>query len=290
MNYHFFAGRRTAPQAGVQTEPEWHLLQPVLQKRIAVVGISRGAGASFIAQTLAFLLQKSKFAEECRKAEVPVTYIQMRQPQPGESMVFFEAGLDQRFGKKAFLDGEEGADVLHLHRGINWSVWRQSRRQADQQMDGAECTEALCCSGSIFRPFPENVPGRWVVADSPPLETLRRYDLVVGLVDPLPGRVYAGAETYEVLRDLEAAGLPVLWVLNRDSREVNHSALNRFLKRKEWTPMPLMNPELVYRAQYTCCLPVELMEGACLEAAEGLAEKVENLALAADRGRRTQEE
>ena len=247
MKYSHFAGRHAACRAGVQTEPEWHLLQPVLQKKIAVVGISRGAGATFVAQTLAFLLQKSKFAEECRKAEVPVTYIQMRQPEPGESMVYFEAGLDQRFGKKAFVDGTEGAEKLHLHRGIHWSVWRQCRRQPDQQPDG---------EGGIFRPFPENVPGCWVIADSPPLDTLGRYDLVVGVVDPLPGRVYAGAETYEVVRDLETSGLPVVWVLNRDNREVNHSALNRFLKQKDWVLMPLADGELVYRAQYTCCLPV----------------------------------
>ncbi len=257
----FFAKGRPVSQAGMQEEPEWNLLQPRTQKRIAVVGISRGAGATFAATTLAFLLQKSNFDGKSRIANVPVTYVQMRQPEMGESMIYYEAGLDQRFGRNAFTEepGEKGR--LYLHKGINWSVWRHCRRAGDE-------------SGQVFRPYPETVPGEWVVADSPPLDTLQQYDLTAAVIDPLPASVFAGAETYEILRDMEAAGLPVLWIVNRDNGEVNHSGLKRFLKLKEYVPLPILDPGLIFRAQNTCCLPAELMDGDTFRDASQLAEQV----------------
>ena len=49
-------------------EPVWHLTPPEGKKKIAVVGISRGAGATFLAMSLAFLLSKNvDAAEEERK-------------------------------------------------------------------------------------------------------------------------------------------------------------------------------------------------------------------------------
>ena len=259
----FFTKRRKSPQIKLLEEPEWNLLQPKVQKRIAVVGISRGAGATFAATTLAFLLQKSNFGEKGRMAKIPVTYIQMRQPQHGESMIYYEAGLDQRFGKKGFTDTDRSRQ-LHLHKGINWSVWRH------------------CCSddefhGTQFCPYPEKLPGEWVIADSPPLDTLGRFDLTLAVIDPLPASVYAGAETYEILRDLETSGLPVLWVVNRDNREVNHGGMKRFLKLGEYISLPLLDGGLIYRAQNTCCLPAELMDGASYRKAEELAERVRTM-------------
>lgn len=259
----FFPQRRTSSRAGLQLEPEWNLLQPKLQNKIAVIGISRGAGATFASTALAFLLQKSNFGEKSRYTAVPVTYVEMRQPAERESMIFFEAGLDQRFGKGAFSGGEGNEKQLHLHKGINWVVWRQ------------------CCGGNgegegcrSFRPYPDEMPGAWVIADSPPLDTLRKYDLTVAVIDPLPASVYAGAETYEILRDMENTGLPVLWVVNRDHGEVNHSGLKRFLRLKTYVPLPLLDSRLIYRAQNTCCLPAELMDGETFQTASQLAEQV----------------
>lgn len=259
----FFTKRRESSQM-LQEEPEWNLLQPEKQKRIAVIGISRGAGATFASTTLAFLLQKSNFGETARISKVPVTYIQMRQPEAGKPLLYYEAGLDQRFGTNAFAESPGESSRLYLHKGINWSVWRHCRRNGDG-------------GGTVFRPYPETVPGEWVVADSPPLDTLQKYDLTVAVIDPLPASVYAGAETYEILRDMETSGLPVLWAVNRDNEEVNHSGMKRFLKLKEYVSLPLLDAGVIYRAQNTCCLPAELMDGEDFQAAAKLAEQVRKI-------------
>ena len=116
-----------------------------------------------------------------------------------------------------------------------------------------------------------------MIADSPPLDTLGRYDLTVAVIDPLPASVYAGAETYEIVRDMETSGLPVLWIVNRDNREVNHSGMKRFLKLREYASLPLLDAGLIYRAQNTCCLPAELMDGEAFQAAANLAERVRKM-------------
>ena len=77
----FFTKRRDSSRILLPEEPEWNLLRPKTQKRIAVIGISRGAGATFASTTLAFLMQKSNFGEKDRISNIPVTYIQMRQPR-----------------------------------------------------------------------------------------------------------------------------------------------------------------------------------------------------------------
>lgn len=259
----FFSRRRITAQAGPVEEPQWKLLKPKPQNRIAVVGISRGAGATFAATTLAFLLQKSNFGENGRIMKVPVTYIQMRQPEPGESMIYYEAGLDRRFGGSVFTESEDSCR-LHLHKGINWDVWRFSRN-AESEMK------------PVFRPYPEKLPGEWIIADSPPLETLQKYNLTVAVIDPLPASVYAGTENYEILRDMETAGMPVLWVVNRDCQEVNHSGMKRFLRLKDYMSLPLLDAGLIYRAQNTCCLPAELMDGEMYRSAADLAECVRTL-------------
>lgn len=267
---------------------EWNLTGPERQKKIAVIGVSRGAGATFVAVSLAFLLSRSNFGENCRnlpghpqeqqkeqeqqelkmqKKEkknsclIPVTYREMRQPRAGEPLVYHEAGLDRRFGGRRPGGRQPDGTGLHLHKGINWQVFRDRKGEGS-----AERTAA----------FPENEAGTWLVADSPPLDTLEEYDLVAAVISPMPAEVYAGAETYGILRDLEDKGKSVLWIVNRDNNDVNHGELVRFLKLGEWFSLPLIESSLFFRAQYRCCLPVELLEKGSLplESLETIAEEI----------------
>lgn len=316
------AGRsRIADRAVGETEYK----RPLGRKKkrtIAVVGISRGAGTTFVATSLAFLL--SKFVEKSRNnGETPlpacVSYVEMRRPRSGESQVYFSAGLDRRFGQGRFIDFfqlyKEGRPLnrnVNLHKGINWVVWRRSGEQGEaagiqpevhagtaagirpevapgtaagirpeayagiwpEAASGiASGTAAGAGSGTGLEPaaavrsgaasvagFPiGQLAGDYVVADSPDIETLRQYDLVVAVIDPMPGCVFAGAANYEKLQDLKMSGLPVIWVVNRDNDAVNHGELRRFLRLKDDLTIPLLEGRLFYESQYTCRLPVELI-------------------------------
>jgi hypothetical protein len=254
MEQLLFKRRKCLLTGAGQPEPVWNVTRPERQKKIAVVGISRGAGATFVALTLAFLLSESKKDESSQNRPAEVSYVEMRKPGSGESMAYYSAGLDRRFSAGRFTDffslyrkgswpDKEGAVPLNLHKGINWVVWRN--REDDDINPDSFSLDAL--------------PGKYIVADSPSLDILHKFDMVIGVINPLPSDVYAGAEVYEALHDMQICGLPMYWVLNRDNCEVNHSSLEQFLKLKNSFSVPEVSRELIYKAQYTCQLAAEVL-------------------------------
>ena len=288
----FFRERSVWDDEAQAAEPVWNLSCREEKKKIAVVGISRGAGTTFVAMSLAFLLSKNVEKEQVkeqnrgrsaglggkgvfpegrsagraasRAAGQPgclaagAAYVELRQPAAGEAGGFFSAGLDLRFRGNRFTDffriylqGRPLPPLVNFHKGINWVVWRTAA--------GSDETAAAAADAHIAD-FPlDDLSGKWIIADDPPLEMLHRFDLVIGVIDPLPSRVFAGTQTYEALRDLGTGGAHILWILNGDNPEVNHGELRRFLRLKDFRTIPLADPAVFYRAQYASCLPVELL-------------------------------
>lgn len=288
----FFRERSVWDDEAQAAEPVWNLSCREEKKKIAVVGISRGAGTTFVAMSLAFLLSKNVEKEQVkeqnrgrsaglggkgvfpegrssgraasRAAGQPgclaagAAYVELRQPAAGEAGGFFSAGLDLRFRGNRFTDffriylqGRPLTPLVNFHKGINWVVWRTAAGSAETPAeDGA----------MHLVDFPlDDLSGKWIIADDPPLEMLHRFDLVIGVIDPLPSRIFAGMETYEALRDMAAGGTHILWILNGDNPEVNHGELRRFLRLADVRTIPLADPAVFYRAQYASCLPVELL-------------------------------
>ena len=262
----FFRERTAWEDKAQLEEPVWNLSCRNEKKKIAVVGISRGAGTTFVAMSLAFLLSKNVEKEQVKEQnrgrsaglEAGAAYVELRQPAAGEAGGFFSAGLDLRFRGNRFTDffqiylqGRPLPPLVNLHKGINWAVWRTAAGSAETPAeDGA----------MHLVDFPlDDLSGKWIIADDPPLEMLHRFDLVIGVIDPLPSRIFAGMETYEALRDMAAGGTHILWILNGDNPEVNHGELRRFLRLADVRTIPLADPAVFYRAQYASCLPVELL-------------------------------
>ena len=262
----FFRERTAWEDKAQLEEPVWNLSCRNEKKKIAVVGISRGAGTTFVAMSLAFLLSKNVEKEQVKEQnrgrsaglEAGAAYVELRQPAAGQAGGFFSAGLDLRFRRNRFTDffqiylqGRPLPPLVNLHKGINWAVWRTAAGSAETPAeDGA----------MHLIDFPlDDLSGKWIIADDPPLEMLHRFDLVIGVIDPLPSRVFAGMETYEALRDMAAGGTHILWIMNGDNPEVNHGELRRFLRLADVRIIPLADPAVFYRAQYASCLPVELL-------------------------------
>ena len=297
----FFRERTVWEDEAQAAEPVWNLSCREEKKKIAVVGISRGAGTTFVAMSLAFLLSKNvekKKSEAHGKVQeranagyrtghssikktvgekgclaAGAAYVEMRQPAAGEAGGFFSAGLDLRFRGNRFTDffriylqGRLLPPLVNLHKGINWVVWWTPA--VSDETAGADADANLSKIGApltlppqpSLADFPlDDLAGKWIIADDPPLEMLHRFDLVIGVIDPLPSRVFAGTQTYEALRDLVSGGAHILWILNGDNPEVNHGELRRFLRLKDFRTIPLADSAVFYRAQYACCLPVELL-------------------------------
>ena len=108
----FFRERTAWEDKAQLEEPVWNLSCRNEKKKIAVVGISRGAGTTFVAMSLAFLLSKNVEKEQVKEQnrgrsaglEAGAAYVELRQPAAGQAGGFFSAGLDLRFRGNRFTD------------------------------------------------------------------------------------------------------------------------------------------------------------------------------------------
>ncbi len=211
--------------------------------KIGVVGIGKGVGATFIATSVAYLLSEDLGPE----ATACTAYIEMGRSAADEERIYYTAGLDKRFRNKRFTDffslyqnQESIGNYLNLHKGIIWAV----------NMQGLDCED-----------FPVgDLAGQCVIADSPNMNSLHRYDVILGVIDPLPGKIFAGAYKYGELAERQKSGLRVIWIVNKDNTMVNHGELKRFLGLKEYISIPLIPAQVIYQSQYQCKLPIEILD------------------------------
>lgn len=290
---------------------EENTLRQQRKKKIAVIGIGRGAGATFIASSLAFLL--SKFVEEEKRCaqnlqretvvrrspvhrflgqhthaamtDMPTctAYVEQRAAEAGETRFYHAIGLDRVLGSRRFVDffslladGQPITGQINLHKGVNWVVHDAAALRGGMPIGRlSELAGQYIISDGLptgrrlgwekERPF--GLPGVFPHKTVGPtdahtvfLDSLQRFDLVIGVIDPLPARLFAGAEIYACLRERQQTGLPVLWLLNKDSAAVNHREVCRFLqlKRPDLT-VPLFPAETIYQSQFQASLPAELL-------------------------------
>lgn len=117
------------------------------------------------------------------------------------------------------------------------------------------------------------IPGRYMIVDNPRPESLLEADLVICVVDPLPSRIRSGLQQLEALREnkirfgkrfspLLNLPLPVLWVLNKDNPQISHRELERSLNIKFDFAVPLLFPEIFYKAEYSSVPIFQMLEAA----------------------------
>lgn len=112
-----------------------------------------------------------------------------------------------------------------------------------------------------------------MIVDNPRPESLWEADLVICVVDPLPSRIRSGLQQLEALRKNKIRfgrrfspllNLPtsVLWVLNKDNPLVGHRELERSLQIKFDFAVPLLSPEIFYKAEYSSVPIFQMLETA----------------------------
>lgn len=255
----------------------WNLVEQ-RKKKIAVVGTCRTAGATFVTTTTARIFSQKP------EMDKKISLIEMKYPAEGETKIFHTAGLDKsplarRYTDflTLYLEGKELPKAANLHWGINWAVWPEWTVWPEWAVSGKTEAGTETENGNHLTDFPlDKLPGKYIFADNPPIDLrLQKYDLVVAVVDPMPAEMYAGAAAYEKLTDMEASGLHVLWVLNKDNEEVNHEAVKHFLKRREWNYLPLVDGKTLYKAQYKGKLAIDEMSEEEAEPFYKLAEEIQ---------------
>lgn len=124
-----------------------------------------------------------------------------------------------------------------------------------------------------------------MIVDNPRPESLLEADLVICVVDPLPSRIRSGLQQLEALREnkirfgkrfspLLNLPSPVLWVLNKDNPQISHRELERSLNIKFDFAVPLLSPEIFYKAEYSSVPIFQMLEAAACSEFGRLAKRV----------------
>lgn len=219
--------------------------------KIGILGICPGAGASFVATSVAGVL-----AARHRK---PVAFIELGAAGTGDELLFEATGMGQRFAGRTFMPFHRlvrARRYIHgmrnLDAGVNWALRLPADREDPVNLTELEATRLA-----------GNIQGDWIVCDlgaRPDPGFLSEMDLVFAVVDPLPSRILASAAYFRQVRSLQAAGLPVTWIINRHNTGVDDRLLRKTLRLGEAVRIPMVDPAWFYMAQYRCRLPLEQPE------------------------------
>ncbi|MBR3706857.1 MAG: hypothetical protein IKM19_07785 [Firmicutes bacterium] len=219
-----------------QDDKQWQPLEHgVMMDRhrqvIGVIGIGRGAGATFAAMGLAV-----KMAEMTEG----VTFADGRQHEEGGHSARRLLAVDRHFEKKAAAMGSGPGKRTNIYHKVNWAVCGQLHPGADGHETEAEEPD--------YRTF----PGKYIIVDSP--QHTEDMDVIVCVVDPLPSRIMAGLETFRRIREQQM--VPVIWVMNKASSAAGRREVETFLRLRFTHSIPLVEAEAFYRAEFRCTQPV----------------------------------
>lgn len=236
-----------------EQEPE---VEPVIREKIkiGVLSMSKGAGATFVATSLAKMISKDR--------KIRTTYVELAPCNSTEAsrppLLYDALGMDQRFSGRNFhsfydavLKGSPVRGLMNLDEGINWAI------RTPEDING----EISLTEGQLLRLL-NNVSGDLIICDlGMHREALvSETDLLVLVIDPLPSGLMAGKVVLEGLGTYRRRGGNVLFMINKMNPGVNRKELQNFLRIKPEVELPFIGSELFYRAQFSCKIPFALHE------------------------------
>lgn len=216
---------------------------------VGVVGVGEGAGATFTAMGLAFIMGEMTAG---------VTFAEGR-PHGKESVSPYRMLYVDKAFRNRIKQGQ-----LNLYKKVNWNIYEPDEKK-DRERTGD------------FR----QLPGRIIIVDNPDgPEDYEKLDMIVAVTDPYPPRIMAGLETYSRLRRIDQKGstehIPVLWLLNKSDEGTARKEAECFLKIKFDFEQEILQPDIFYRAAYSCQQPYYICGKSSLAGLNRLAAEILN--------------
>lgn len=228
-------------------ESEWKKEKYIEQKKIAVTGLSRSAGTTFVASALAFY-----FRDMGKK----VTFTQCLEPLDADHLFYDAVAMDKRFARRSFVDfyrkivdEEPLRNLENREAGINWILPVPQKKteetataKALSERQRARLSSAAKGEVCIFD----------IEADFKWNHLLLDMDVLVVVVDPLPSKMIQAAERFKMLKKLELSGCSVVWMVNHMNPGVSKRQVKSYLKTGDIYWIPSFDEEAFYEAEYTC--------------------------------------
>jgi hypothetical protein len=203
------------------------------RRSFGFAGLSRGAGATSLAQSFAYYLQK-KLSER-------ITYTEISFGKAASGMPYDKIGLDLR--------GGEGFD-----EGIVWNLRKYPESLGEKDpLTVASCAKLMLAPKTNAAVFDIE---SGVCEDAEIAEVVfPNLDDIVVVIDPLPSLMINMREKLLCFKELEFAGKRVAYVINKMNAGVLRSEMTEFLRVKKFIEIPSFPAEKIYSNEYGC-LPI----------------------------------
>ena len=223
------------------------------KQKIGVVGMSRGAGATMIATSIA----KALSCLEGRK----VTFLEIcDSPCEKRALLYDAIGCDKRFKTREFVrfysEIRHGGNIRGKSNPddrINWGLMTP-----EDVKDGTEATPL-----EIIRLI-NNISGDLIVCDisgcKNPEDYLADMDFVLFVIDPMPSAMLTGYRFMQEVKRLEYKGKRVIWLVNKHNSGINKREMQVFLKLKGHYKIPFIAADSFYGAEYNCRIPFDMAD------------------------------
>ncbi len=225
---------------------EWTALAAMEKKKIGVISMGPGSGATLVALALAQQLVLERES---------VAFLELPRALSGQALTYDSLGMEKRFSLKPYqplffaIKNRTGIKSLHNREsGIHWGLMTPGENREKIRLSLGEKLHLI-----------HNITGDFVLCD---LGTdyhsrlLMEMDYVFCVVDPLPSKLIANRDMFETL----SGDKRVVWVENKHNSGVMKRSFSKYMRRKMTYRIPLLPGELFYRKEYNCRLPYEQRE------------------------------
>lgn len=208
--------------------------EPENSFRLAIVPLSAGAGASYVASKV---LQNGLFSSKTPSGLKTLVEL-------GNPYFYTELAMEKRFLGRNFYDFEKGGKrQLNMEMGVNWYL----RLPGKYEEDPISCLKLI-----------QSVPGDFIIYDCSGLSEelaltiLSLMDLVYIVIDPSPSKLLLSEAFLKSLKD-EAPSYRL--VVNKFDKGVRKKDLNAFLETGDYEVICSEDLALIHSREYNCVLP-----------------------------------
>jgi len=223
------------------------------KQKIGVTGMSRGAGVSFVAVSLAKVLSLGGAGK--------VTFLEVNDSVCKTMPLIYDAiGFDKRFKMREFIS---------VYNEIKSGGSVKGKVNNDEQINWALITPEDVKSWTGITPIEmvrliNNVSGDIIVCDIPACQNAEDYlhdmDIIIYVIDPVPSAMIAGFPFLKEVKRMEHRGKKVVWIVNKFNSGINKRDMHNFLKLKDYYKIPFIDAEHFYSAEYNCKMPYEMSD------------------------------
>lgn len=204
--------------------------------KIGVIGLVPGAGAGFVSSCLAGACAETGI---CHPAVLEL----------GEGGLYDALALDKHFaGRDYFLFFKALNEDKSIHGrsnmlyDVNWML-----RSPEEHGISLSLMKTIRMSNHALGDMILcKVKG---VREEDLWKLLWDMDRLLVIIDPLPSKLLAG---HKLLCALRTSGLPIIYAVNKMNPGVSRKELQSYLKLRTIHYLPLIDPAIVYSAEYSC--------------------------------------